>query len=152
MEIRLAQTSDIDCWMALVNQGKDVFPGLESDKAMSEHRAAVQRFIQQSSAVCAEEDRRILGALLFSKENSMLCFLAVDPNCRRQHIGRELVSFMLTQMDKGKHITVTTYREGDPNGIAARAFYKSLGFSEGRMTEEFGCLVQEFILKRPVIG
>ena len=59
---------------------------------------------------------------------------------------------MLTQMDKGKHITVTTYREGDPNGIAARAFYKSLGFSEGRMTEEFGCLVQEFILKRPVIG
>ena len=152
MKIRLACDRDIDAWMSLVKRVRDVFPGLESDKAMSEHRSAVQRFIQQSSAVCAEEDRRILGALLFSKENSMLCFLAVDPNCRRQHIGRELVSFMLTQMDKGKHITVTTYREGDPNGIAARAFYKSLGFSEGRMTEEFGCLVQEFILKRPVIG
>ena len=150
MKIRLACDRDIDAWMSLVKRVRDVFPGLESDKAMSEHRAAVQRFIQQSSAVCAEEDRRILGALLFSKENSMLCFLAVDPNCRRQHIGRELVSFMLTQMDKGKHITVTTYREGDLNGVAARAFYQHLGFSAGRLTEEFGYPVQEFTLKRPV--
>ena len=37
---------------------------------------------------------------------------------------------------------------GDPNGIAARAFYKRLGFSEGNLTEEFDCPVQEFILKR----
>lgn len=59
---------------------------------------------------------------------------------------------MLTQMDEGKDITVTTYREDDPNGQAARAFYKRLGFSEGKLTEEFGCPVQEFILKRPAAG
>ena len=47
---------------------------------------------------------------------------------------------------------MTTYREGDPNGAAARAFYKNVGFSEGRLTEEFGCPVQEFILKRPAAG
>ena len=56
--------------------------------------------------------------------------------------------FMLTQMEAGKDVTVTTYREGDPNGIAARAFYKYLGFSEGKLTEEFGRPVQAFILKR----
>ena len=44
--------------------------------------------------------------------------------------------------------TSTTYRESDANGIAARAFYKHLGFSEGKLTEEFGCPVQEFVLKR----
>ena len=55
---------------------------------------------------------------------------------------------MLTQMEAGKDVTVTTYREGDPNGIAARAFYKYLGFSEGKLTEEFGSPVQAFILKR----
>lgn len=78
----------------------------------------------------------------------MLCFLAVDPAYRRRHIARQIVDFMLTQMEAGKDVTVTTYREGDPNGIAARAFYKCLGFSEGKLTEEFGCPVQEFVLKR----
>lgn len=149
MEIRLARTQDIDAWMVLVEQVRDAFPGLETAEAMAEHRAAVLRFIQNSSAVCAEKEGRILGELLFSKENSMLCFLAVDPTCRRQHIAQKLVRFMLTQMGDDKDITVTTYREDDPNGIAARAFYKRMGFSEGRLTEEFGCPVQQFVLKRP---
>ncbi len=152
MEIRLARTQDIDAWMALVEQVRDVFPGLETDGAMKEHKAAVLRFIQNSSAVCAAEEQRIFGALLFSRENSTLCFLAVDPACRRQHIGQKLVDFMLTQMAEGKDITVTTYRKGDSNGTAARAFYKRLGFSEGRLTEEFGCPVQEFILRHPTAG
>lgn len=82
------------------------------------------------------------------KGNSVLCFLAVDPIYRRQHIARQMVDFMLTQMEDGKDITVTTYREGNPNGIAARAFYKRLGFSKGKLTEEFGSPVQEFVLKR----
>lgn len=51
-------------------------------------------------------------------------------------------------MNVGKDITVTTYRESDANGIAARAFYKRLGFSKGKLTEEFGYSVQEFVLKR----
>lgn len=55
---------------------------------------------------------------------------------------------MLTQMDANKDITVSTYRKGDPNGIAARALYKSLGFSAGKLTEEFDYPVQEFILKQ----
>lgn len=152
MEIRLANARDIDAWMALVEQVRDVFPGLETAAAVAEHRTAVLHFIQKSSAVCASENGRIVGALLFSKENSMLCFLAVDPACRRQHIAQKLVDFMLTQMEKGRDVRVTTYREGNPNGIAARAFYRSLGFSEGRLTEEFGCPVQEFILKHPVDG
>ncbi len=148
MEIRLARTQDIAAWMALVEQVRGAFPGLETAEAMAQHRASVLRFIQNSSAVCAEQEGRILGELLFSKENSMLCFLAVDPTCRRQHIAQKLVRFMLTQMGEGKDVTVTTYREGDPNGIAARAFYKRMGFSEGRLTEEFGCPVQQFVLKR----
>ena len=148
MEIRLANARDIDAWMALVEQVRNAFPGLETAEAMAEHRATVLQFIQVSSAICALEAGRVVGALLFSKESSMLCFLAVDPACRRQHIGERLVSSMLAQMDEGKDVAVTTYREGDPRGAAARAFYKRLGFSEGRLGEEFGCPVQEFTLKR----
>ena len=59
-----------------------------------------------------------------------------------------MVAYMLTLMEAGEDIVVTTYREGAPEGVAARAFYKRLGFSEGRLTEEFGSPVQEFVLKR----
>ena len=67
MEIRLAQSRDIDAWMALVEQVRDQFPGLETSKAMEEHRATVLDFIRQSSAICAAEAGQIVGALLFSR-------------------------------------------------------------------------------------
>ena len=148
MKIQLAKPEHIDAWMVLVDQVRNAFPGLETAEAMAEHRATVLQFMQSSSAICAVDAGNIVGTLLFSKENSMLCFLAVDPAYRRRHIARQMVDFMLTQMEAGKDVTVTTYREGGPNGIAARAFYKRLGFSEGNLTEEFDCPVQEFILKR----
>lgn len=73
---------------------------------------------------------------------------AVDPSCRRQHIAQKMVYFMMSFMEEGRDIAVTTYREGDPNGASARSFYKRLSFSEDRLTEEFGNTVQEFVLKR----
>ena len=76
----------------------------------------------------------------------MLCFLAVDAEFRRQHIAEKMVTQMLTWMDPQKDVVVTTYREGVPEGIAARAFYKRMGFVEGKLTEEFGSPVQEFVL------
>lgn len=148
MEVRFAKPQDLDGWMALVEKVRDVFPGLETAEALAEHRETVLQFMENSSAICAFESGRVVGALLFSKESGMLCFLAVDPACRRQHIARKMVLLMLSQMEVGRDVTVTTYREGDPDGVAARAFYRSLGFSEGKLTEEFGCPVQEFVLKR----
>ena len=148
MEIKLATPQDIDAWMMLVEQVRDVFPGLETAEAMEEHRATVLRFMESSSAICAVKEDKMTGILLFSKKASELCFLAVDPAYRRQHIAQKLVTFMLTQLDTGKDISLITYQEGDPNGQAARDFYKRLGFSDGRLTEEFGHPAQEFILKR----
>ena len=78
----------------------------------------------------------------------MLCFVAVDAEYRRQHIAEKMVSYMLKFLDPERDIIVTTYREGVPEGIAARAFYKHLGFAEGKLTEEFGSPVQEFVLMR----
>lgn len=148
MEIGFAAPRELDGWMELVDKVKDSFPGLETKEALDAHRETVQDFISRGEAVCAKDGDRVTGALLFSKENRMLCFLAVDPACRRQHIAENMVSLMLTGMDGAGEITVTTYREGVPEGIAARAFYKRLGFVEGRLTEEFGSPVQEFVWKR----
>ena len=148
MQIELGRACEIDRWRQLVDQVKENFPGLETQAALEEHRNTVLDFMGQKSAICAKSGDKIVGTLLFSKEHSMLCFLAVDAEYRRQHIAEKMVSRMLARMDPGKEVTVTTYREGVPEGEAARAFYKRLGFVAGRLSEAFGSPVQEFVLKR----
>ncbi len=146
--IELATKQDIDNWMDLVNKVKESFPGLETDEALDEHRNTVLEFMDKGCAICAKTDNKIVGTLLFSKESGMLCFLAVDKEYRRQHIAEKMFSYMLTFMDSEKDITVTTYRADVPEGIPARRFYMKMGFAEGKLTEEFGSPVQEFMLKR----
>ena len=125
MEIELGRECDVDNWMQLVNKVKDSFPGLETKEALEEHRHTVLGFMRKGSAICARVNDQIVAALLFSREDSMLSL-----------------------MNEKREVVVTTYREGVPEGIAARAFYKRLGFVEGKLTEEFGSPVQELILKR----
>ena len=148
MIIQLGTEQDIDHWMNLVEKVRDSFPGLETEEALNEHRNIVLDFMNRNSAICAKEKGKIVGILLFSKENSELCFLAVAAEYRRRHIAEKMLSYMFTKLDSSKDIFVTTYRDGVPEGIAARAFYKRMGFVEGKLTEEFGSPVQEFVLKR----
>ncbi len=147
-EIRLGNKNDIESWMKLVYKVKESFPGLETEEAIAEHKSTVLGFMDKKSAICAESEGKIAGALLFSKECCTLCFLAVDPEFRRQHIAEKMVRYMLAFLDKERDVTVTTYRKEAPEGAAARAFYKRMGFTEGRLFEEFGSPVQEFVLSR----
>ena len=128
MELRLGTEGDLEGWMELTAKVKDAFPGLETRAALEAHRETALGFMRRG-------------------EENELCFLAVDGACRRQHIGERMVSCMRTFLDQAKEVTVTTYREDVPEGAAARAFYKRLGFVEGKLTEEFGSPVQEFIWK-----
>lgn len=146
VSIDYGSSKDVDSWMHLVQSVSSSFPGLETEEALAEHRQTVLDFISRQEAICAKQDVEIVGVLLFSRENNMLCFLAVDPICRRQHIAEKMFKFMLPHMRADKPITVTIYREGIPEGIAARAFYQKLGFIPGKLTVEFGSEVQEFTL------
>lgn len=148
MTIGLGVKQDIDSWMNLVERVKDSFPGLETEEALREHKRTVLDFMERASAICAKDQGEVVGTLLFSSDSNLLCFLAVDSKYRRQHIAEKMVSYMLTKMDPLKDIYVTTYRDEVPEGAAARAFYKSIGFIEGKLSEEFGSPVQEFVLKR----
>ena len=148
MDIRFGAINDIDLWMQLVDKVKGVFPGLETKESMDEHRNVVLEFIDREEALCAEVDDKIVGILLFSKEWNKLCFLAVDSKYRRQHIAFKLVTKMYSYLDPAKDISLETHVEGVPEGVAARCFYKKLGFIESEIKEEFGSLVQKFVLPK----
>ena len=93
MKIQLSKPEHINGWMALVEQVRDAFPGLETAEAMAEHRATVLQFIQASSAICALEAGRVVGAPLVSKEKRIMWFFGGGPPYRKERIVRDMGGF-----------------------------------------------------------
>ena len=117
MEIRLGKENDINSWMSLVNKVKESFPGLETKEALDEHRDTVLDFMRNNSAICARIQNNIVGVLLFSKEKSMLCFLAVDAKyCRKNGI---LYAYIYGSQKRGCRLNI-------PRGCTARDSRESI--------------------------
>ncbi len=139
-----ARPCDIENWMSLVDIVKEYFPGL--DKA--EYRKSLAVCIEKKEAICAKVQDIIVGILLFSTEHSVLAFLAVHPAFRKHGIAFNMIKIMISAFPAGKDIGVTTYREGDPKGEAARALYLRCGFVPDELVVEMDYPCQKFVLHR----
>lgn len=145
--LKYGEPEDIDTWMELVSEVHQSFPGLETEDKIAEHRNTVLKFMSRKEAICVKYDDKIAGVILFSKKHNMICCLAVSPKHRRKGIASMLIEEALKNLNREKDITVSTFRENDPKGIAPRALYKKFGFEEGELIEEFGYPNQKFILR-----
>lgn len=74
--------------------------------------------------------------------------MAVKPEYRNRGIASMLMKKALNELDSDKDVVVSTFREKDDKGTAARAFYKKFGFVESELIEEFGYPCQVFTLHR----
>ncbi len=99
MDFELCTEKDIENWMQLVEKERYMFPGLETEKGLFEHKNTVLDFIADKSAVCAKENGRIVGELLFLKDSGKLCFLLVDKEFRRRLTAKDLY-YMIDRVDK----------------------------------------------------
>lgn len=88
----------------------------------------------------------IVGVLLYSRKHNMICCLAVDSDYRKQGIESALLEKAIDKLDRRQDITVSTFRENDVKGTAARKLYKKYGFIEDELIEEFGYPNQKFVL------
>ena len=139
---------DADSWMELVRQVRPLFPGLDDEKALADHRRQLTGFISRKEAIGSRDKTVLRGGILFSRRDNEICFLATDSRYRRQGLGTQLVKAALPQLDIGRDITLYTYTRQDEIGAAARAFYQKLGFVPGRITNLFGRDIQQFVLKK----
>lgn len=133
MEVEYGTLRDIESWMELVKQVRGNFPGLETQEALEEHRKTVLRFMGENRALCVKDSDKVIGVLLLSKKHNMICCLAVDPAHRRKGIAGALLEKALSELDRSKEITVTTFRADDEMGTAPRALYKRFDFTEGKL-------------------
>ena len=145
-EVLFGSSSDIEQWMKLVKRVSWNFPGLETEENIEEHSRTVLRFMNKRQALCIKHDKEIVGVILFSRNHNMICCLATAPDYRQQGIGSALLKKALSELDRSKEISVSTFRENDKKGIAPRALYKKFGFKEAELIEEFGYPNQKFIL------
>ncbi|MCO5382300.1 MAG: GNAT family N-acetyltransferase [Methanosarcina barkeri] len=90
MEIRFAQSNDIDGWMKLLELVKENFPGLDMD----EYKKGLSTRILEQGALAAKENDILIGSLLFSRESKELEFLAVHPQYRRLGTATALIRYM----------------------------------------------------------
>lgn len=142
-----ANENDINSWMELVKEVRTSFPGLETEESLKEHQETVLEFIKARAAICIKDGEKISSVLLFSKEHNLICFLAVLPQYRKRGYASELMKTALMNLDKRKEIYVSTFRTDDEKGAAPISLYKKFGFTEGKLTQEFGYPTQEYVLK-----
>ena len=135
-------------WMELVGRVRTLFPGLDGENALADHRRQLSGFISRKEALVVKDKDILRGGVLFSRRDNEICFLAVDGRYRRLGLGTKLISAALEQLDTGRGITLYTYTRQYKNGAAARAFYQKLGFVPGKTTTIFGRQVQQFVLKK----
>ena len=137
---------DIPSLIALAETMKDSFPGFEKSSFKEKLSAA----IANAEGWVFRDGKTVVAVLLFSKKRRELAFLCVHPDYRHRGLASRLIETVAAQFPVGTELLVTTYREGDPMGTAARELYKHLGFTEGELTEAFGYPCQNLILSVPV--
>ena len=147
MKVEYGTTQDIESWMELVQSVSWNFPGMETASAIDDHRKTVLRFMGENRALCVKDVEKVVGVLLLSKKHNMICCLAVAPEYRRKRIASALLEKALTELDRSKDITVTTFQENDDKGMAPRALYKNIGFVEEKLMIENDYPVQRFVLR-----
>ena len=76
----------------------------------------------------------------------MICCLAVAPAYRRRGVATMLMDEALTNLDRTKEISVSTFRADDEKGPAPRALYEKYGFVADELIEEFDYPNQKFVL------
>ena len=146
MRVEYGKPQDIDAWMALVDEVRWNFPGLETQEKLDEHKTTVLKFMSKRQAICVEEGNKITGVMLFSRGHNMICCLAVSPAYRRRHAASLLMEEALRNLDRTREISVSTFRAEDEKGTAPRAFYEKFGFVEDALTEEMDYPNQKYVL------
>lgn len=133
MVFEYACDQDIDSWMELLESVKDNFPGLD----LKAYKEGLKMSIARQEALTAKNSGKVVGALAFSKDDTEIVFLAVHPEYRKMGIAQNLIRKMMLSFQQGTQISVVTYRDGDPQGLAARNLYLNFGFECGELLTVF---------------
>ncbi len=141
-EIVFATKEDADDWMALLELVVDGFPHL----SRQQFRQSLDSSIESRQALLLRDRGILAGAMIFSRLEGSIDFLAVHPQYRSLGIEQLFISVLRRDILPGREITTTTYRSADRADTGYRKLLKGMGFLEGELLTEFGYPTQRFRL------
>ncbi|MDC7288228.1 GNAT family N-acetyltransferase [Blautia schinkii] len=141
--IRLVTQEDEKQILEMMELVKDDFAGYKENEFLE----AMYHAISNGEAIMEQEDGKLAGLLMCSKREKELAFLAVHPDYRRLGVAKRLIEKMTGWFGSGDVISVITFQEGDPKGIAARACYHACGFADAEKVTVFDYPCQRLILQ-----
>ena len=143
-DIHFASEEDIPCWMVLVRLVIDGFPNLQED----DYIQVLKQRITTKQALILKDKEIAIGAMLFSYKTGSIDFMGTHPLYRKKGIPQAFLDKAMSELLKGKEISITTYREGDKADTGHRKTIIDLGFAEAELLVEFGYPTQRFILPK----
>lgn len=142
--ITFASRDDIPCWMELVRLVIDGFPCLREEAYIH----VLEEKIDTKQALILKDGGTAVGILLFSGESGTIDFMGCHPLYRKQGVPKAFLDKVMSELIKGKEISITTYREGDKADTGHRRAIKGLGFAEAELLVEYGYPTQRFVLAK----
>ena len=127
MQIRIMTIDDYDdvhaLWMTI--KGFAI-------RSIDDSREGVERFLKRNpgTSVVAEEDGRIIGAILCGHDGSRGCLyhVCVHPDRRRRGVGKAMVVFCMEALRKEKisKVSLIAFTKND----IGNAFWKTIGWTQ----------------------
>ena len=143
--VKIAELNDIDKWFNFVKTVIHDF--YDIDLINNEHyRGVIEKNIKRRTAIYVENEKKIIGGMIYSPNSNHIGWLAVDPEYRRKGIGTALVKYMFNELADRKELKVKTFIEGDWQSNVSHPFYMSLGFEP----KEINCDDMENNANRPM--
>lgn len=141
-KIEFAAEEDIPRWMELVRLVIDGFPYLDEQ----DYIKVLRKRIQTGQALILKDRQTAIGILLFSYDTGSIDFMGCHPLYRNRGIQKAFLRKVMDELQTGRDISITTYREGDKADTGQRREIKALGFAEAELLTEFGYPTQRFVL------
>ncbi|WBP91798.1 GNAT family N-acetyltransferase [Kitasatospora cathayae] len=138
MTVRPARPGDLPGFLALAAEVEHWFGPMVAEPGF--HRA-VERSVERGRASVAEDDRGLLGGLLFGGTPPLhhLHWLVVAERARGTGVGRALVEDALCRhrVRAPATVEVVTFGADHPGAVSsgARVFYERLGFTPAEPAE-----------------
>ncbi|MCU6733816.1 helix-turn-helix domain-containing protein [Diplocloster agilis] len=141
-KIEFAAEEDMPRWMELVRLVIDGFPYLDEQ----DYIKVLRQRIQTGQALILKDRQTAIGILLFSYDTGSIDFMGCHPLYRNRGIQKAFLRKVMDELQTGRDISITTYREGDKADTGQRREIKALGFAEAELLTEFGYPTQRFVL------
>ncbi len=139
MTVQTATVADFNPWLTLAREFEPLFGPMSDDPFF---QTALLQAIRAGFAFCihelppSPEGGILCGGIVIAPAGNEIAWLAVSEKHKGNGYGKALLAHGIEQLDGRKRVSVQTFDETVPEGIAARKLYQQFGFSDDRPAEE----------------